>query len=379
MGLLDILLISVGGIYAILEIVLTAGIASESRKRNYRKESLPDRGTNEPSVSVIVPARNEENTIGDCLASLEKVEYPEEKLEVIVVDDHSDDNTVSIVEKFIAKNGNFSIVSLSDDKGDSGKIAALACGYKKSAGEIILQTDADCTVKPKWVRTMTAYMEDNIGIIGGVTLLKNRNKTNTCFTQIQSLDWLYLLGIGAGANSIGVPLSCFGNNLSVRKKAYEDAGGYERIPFTFTEDFALFQAITRSGWDSGFSLDQTSVVNTKPPDSFRDFMNQRLRWAHGGIKLAGPGIVLLISAFLLHVCVLAALIFEVKPSIVLAAIIVTTGSDFIFLFNLARKINRVKLLLYFPLYELYYYLHTTFFGLMLPFAYSLSWKGRKYS
>ena len=368
----EILLIAAAGIYSVLSLLLTIGLMKKSQIRsNY-----------EPRVSIVIPARNEEGNIERCLSSLEELEYPRDKLEIVVVDDHSDDNTASIVQSFSKRNPIISLVSLSGgnpaERDESGKIASLARGYHFSSGEIVLQTDADCVVPPRWIRSMVSRFEDGVGIVGGMTILDMFHRINTCFTQMQSLDWMYLLGVGAGASGIDIPLSCFGNNLSVRRAAYEGIGGYDSIPFTFTEDFALFQAITRSGWNAAYSLEEDSLIRSLPPKTFRAFLNQRLRWAFGGIKSAGTGLVFLASAFLLHILVIISIVFSVSPLYWTAALCITIVFDFIFLYILVKKVNMIKLLLYFPLLELYYYLYTTIFGLLMPFISSLSWKGRKY-
>lgn len=369
MTMFEILLIVAAGIYVVLSVLLTIGLKKKSRVHS----------DYEPPVSIVIPVRNEEENIERCLISLEALEYPRDKLEIIVVDDHSDDNTASIVQSFSERNPTISLISLSEQKNsESGKIAALAQGYSFSSGEIILQTDADCVVPQRWVCSMVSRFEDGVGIVGGMTILDTFHRINTCFTQMQSLDWMYLLGVGAGASGIGIPLSCFGNNLAVRRAAYESAGGYESLPFTFTEDFAVFRAITRSGWNAAYSLEEDSLIQSLPPKTFRAFLNQRLRWASGGIKLAGAGIVFLAAAFLLHFLVIISIVFNVSPLYWTAAICTASVFDFIFLYILAKKVNRIKLLLYFPLLELYYYLYTTVFGLLMPFISSLSWKGRKY-
>ncbi|KPK95920.1 hypothetical protein AMJ80_02835 [bacterium SM23_31] len=370
--MIEILLITVSGIYVVLSFLLTIGLIKKSHVRS----------DYEPPVSIVIPARNEEENIERCLTSLEALEYPREKLEIVVVDDHSDDNTASIVRSFSERNSTISLVSLSGqnpgERDESGKIAALAEGYRLSGGEIILQTDVDCIVPRRWVGSMVSRFEDGVGIAGGMTILDTFNRINTCFTRIQSLDWMYLLGVGAGASGIGLPLSCFGNNLAIRRTAYEEAGGYESIPFTFTEDFAIFQAVTRSGWNAAYSLEEDSLIQSLPPKTFRAFLNQRLRWASGGIKSAGAGLVFLAAAFLLHFLVIVSIIFGVSPLYWAVIICITIVFDFIFLYILAKKVNRVKFLFFFPLLELYYYVYTTVFGLLMPFISSLSWKGRKY-
>ena len=105
-----------------------------------------------PSATVIVAARDEEDNILTCLESLDKIEYPEEKLEIIIVDDNSTDRTGEIIADFIAHKPKFKCIKPKREIGElKGKTNAIANAVEVSSGEIILTTDADCTVFPGWV------------------------------------------------------------------------------------------------------------------------------------------------------------------------------------------------------------------------------------
>ncbi len=333
----------------------------------------------EPNVTVIVPARNEETNIERCFRSLTAQNYPAEKLQIIVVDDNSEDKTAPIVQSLSRDFHNCTLLSLSDDSQlGFGKIAALAHGFQHATGEIVFQTDADCVVSEKWIKSVLSIFHNDVGIVGGMTLLEPFSEKSSCFTRIQILDWMYLLGIGAGANALGIPLSCFGNNLALRRKAYDATGGYEAIPFTFTEDFAIFRAVARAGWKTEFTLTESSLVYSRPPHTFRAFINQRLRWAAGGIKLAGKGVVLLMVAFIFHCAVIGAAGLKSNSVILFSSIVAALCVDFLFLRTLAQRVRKLSVLRIFPLFELYYFLYTTFFGITLPFALKLKWKNRSY-
>ncbi|MFC1477083.1 glycosyltransferase [candidate division KSB1 bacterium] len=360
--------IILGCLYILLDAALIIGLLR-----------LPEKNvTHEPLVSVLVPARNEEDSIGRCLESLAQIEYPRDKLQVIIVDDHSVDGTYTAAKAFADRFHSFHIIRMSEIPGDSeGKIAALAEGYRKAEGVIVLQTDADCSVPRTWVRTYVRYFDDKTGIVGGITLLEKNSSRKTCFTAIQSLDWLYLLNVGAAAIGIGFPLSCIGNNLAIRKTAYLDAGGYEAIPFTFTEDFAIFRAVVKAGWKSSFIPGGDGLVLSRPPATFMEFLRQRMRWASGGIKLAGWGTLLLVTAFLYHLAIIISLPLGIPVYVWITAVLATAAGDFVFLYISAAKVNRKQLLRYYPVFIVYYYIYTTVFGLILPFQTAVTWKGRK--
>ncbi|MCP4724557.1 MAG: glycosyltransferase [bacterium] len=330
----------------------------------------------QPSVTILIPARNEEKNIGSCLDSIKSLDYPEDRFEVIVIDDHSDDSTAEIASEKIRDLDNYRLIKLSElENAGTGKIGGLIEGYKSAAGEIVFQTDADCRVPSTWIKTVLRKFSENTGVVGGLIYL--RSKENTLFSRIQSLDWLYLVGIGAGANRVGFPLSCIGNNIAVRKKAYEDTGGYTKIPFSITEDFALFKAIVRSGWKAGFSVSKDSLVESSPPETIKDLIRQRIRWSSGGIQQAGYGIVLLATAFVFHFSVIAGIIARIDPVYWLTAVLVSFLVDSIFLFAVTKKIAKLNTLRYLFLFEIYYYFYTTALGVLSPFMRSVTWKGRK--
>ena len=113
-------------------------------------------------ATVIVAARNEEKNIKDCLESLSKLEYPDGKLECIIVDDYSIDDTENIIKEFIKDKTQFKLIKPEQDFGETvGKARAIANAIEIAEGEIILTTDADCTVSPTWAKTISSYFQDD--------------------------------------------------------------------------------------------------------------------------------------------------------------------------------------------------------------------------
>jgi cellulose synthase/poly-beta-1,6-N-acetylglucosamine synthase-like glycosyltransferase len=232
-------------------------------------------------VSVVVAARNEETNILSCLESLGKLIYPENKLEVIIVDDASIDETSSIINDFIIRTPHFKTIRLDENQSDKlkGKVRAMAEGIKLSSGEIILTTDADCIVNPRWAKTIASYYVGNVGVVDGFTSQSMKDS----FTGMQAIDFIYSFYCCWTIN-LGKPISCIGNNMSFRKKAYEETGGFENLPFSVTEDFLLLNSIHKlKKYEVVYPLDITSLIVSKPASSFRELFNQKKRWAVGGI------------------------------------------------------------------------------------------------
>ncbi len=118
-----------------------------------------------PRVSVLVAARNEGNELPACLRSLAAQNYPAELSEFIIIDDASSDATGRIIDDWASGDSRFKVIHLSDtDKWTMGpKKRALSEGFNQSGGEIILTTDADCTMPPQWISGMIALFDDDVG------------------------------------------------------------------------------------------------------------------------------------------------------------------------------------------------------------------------
>ena len=178
-----------------------------------------------PLVSVIIAARNEEDNIRTCLQSVSNQTYPRSLYEIIVVDDDSSDATNHVCQSLSHTIPNLIVISTSGGTTSGGKTNALIVGIEESKGELVFITDADCVVPPTWIELTVRRYEKGIGIVGGLTL----QRATGPFEGMQPLDWTYLLGIASAAASLGNPLSTIGNNLSFRRRAYDDVGGYRSL------------------------------------------------------------------------------------------------------------------------------------------------------
>ncbi len=88
-------------------------------------------------------------------------------------------------------------------------------------------------VNPNWAKTIASYYLDDVGVVNGFT----SQKVDDAFSGMQAIDFIYLLFVASGTINLGKAVSCIGNNMSFRKKAYEEVGGFENLPFSVTEDF----------------------------------------------------------------------------------------------------------------------------------------------
>ncbi|MDP4199795.1 MAG: glycosyltransferase [Bacteroidota bacterium] len=327
-----------------------------------------------PSCTVLVCARDEELNIDRCLASLEKIDYPKDRLQVLIVDDKSTDRTPQILEAWKQRMPNLQVLRTGEEiMHMRGKVNALTQGMDHATGEFVMITDADSHVRPNWVRQYLKYYHDDTGMVASITLLD----VKYFLDGIQSIDWSYLLGLAMASANVNIPLSVIGNNISVRRAAYEDVGGYRTIPFSVTEDYALFQAIWRKKpWKVSFPLHGDLTVMSQPCPNFRAWWRQKHRWVKGGESLKALGYLIFIIGLLGHAAMIAAL-FVLPVAAALAVIAIKWSADLLIILPVLTRTSKQSLLKFFPIYEVYLALFIFSMPIMMMQK-NVKWKGRVY-
>ena len=327
-----------------------------------------------PSISVVVAARNEEENIIDCLKSLEGLIYPEEKIEILIVDDNSTDATGELVNQFVEGKSEFK--SLRVEKKHprlSGKAGAIAYALNHAKGEVIITTDADCVVSPTWAKTLASHYNDGVAMVCGYTTQYNFSS----FTGMQEVDFIYLLGVAAGAMNLGKPLSCIGNNMSFRKSVYDEVGGYESIPFSVTEDFKLLMTIhDLKKYKIIYPLDSGGLVYSKPCEDLKSLYWQKKRWGVGGLDSDLAGFSVMAAAFVTHIAILL-IPFFYSP-IALYLLLLKIAVDYFFLYPLFKKLKLEFKIKNFISFEIYLLIYVLVLPLLVIFNRKVKWKGREY-
>lgn len=327
-----------------------------------------------PSATVIVAARNEEDKILRTMQSLDKIVYPEGKLEILMVDDQSEDATGRLIDNFIEDKSRFK--KITTEKFHSkliGKMRALTYALEQAKGEIILTTDADCEVKPEWVKTVCSYYSQEVGMVCGFTTQEAKNG----FSGMQAIDFIYLLTAGSGTVNLGIPISCIGNNMSYRKKVYDETGGYENLPFSVTEDFILLNAVKKlRKYKILFPLDENSLVTSVPCKTWKSLIRQKKRWGVGGLGVPFIGFLIMVFGFTCNLAILLTPFFFSPVWLYLA--VFKIAIDFFVLLPVHRHLKITNNLKYFFQYQLYYLIYV----IALPFIVlpnkKVIWKGRTY-
>jgi cellulose synthase/poly-beta-1,6-N-acetylglucosamine synthase-like glycosyltransferase len=302
-------------------------------------------------------------------------------MEILLINDRSRDRTAEIMEDLRKKSKLIKTLHINRGmEGLSGKANAIAQGMEQCTGELILVTDGDCQVPPSWAKAHASYYGENVGLVGGFTLLDKKHDHTSLFGKIQSLDWTYLLSIGTGAIGFGRPLSVLGNNFSFHRKAYEEVGGYRNLGFTIIEDFALMKTLLKkTAWEVRYPIDPKMLVYSYPMPDIERFYQQRKRWSAGGKEVGLYGKFLMFLSHFIHIFLLVAFFVLNKPLLPLLGLVAIFFTDFALLFRTTGMVNRRDLLKYFPLWEVFYFAYTICFAPVLLFPTTVTWKDISYS
>ncbi|RPH94597.1 glycosyltransferase [candidate division KSB1 bacterium] len=272
-----LLLIVCSAIYAL---VLSGFIRGLLALRNNQTHA-PDEW---PSVSVIVPARNEAAVLERTLLSLFEQNYPGD-WEIVAVDDRSTDHTSQILKALAELNPRLRFFRVTTPNPPSPKKNALALGIRESHGDIIVTTDADCVYDSKWLQSMIRHMTPDIGVVAGLTAFDLPVERVPLWQKIQWLDFLAQQYLAAGAAGAGVPSSCNGSNLAYRRCVYEQISGFGKSAGIVSGDDVLFaqRVAKQTVWKVVYNTDAESIVHSLPVLTIRDVFNQRIRWASKGL------------------------------------------------------------------------------------------------
>ncbi|HJU45982.1 MAG TPA: glycosyltransferase [Chitinophagaceae bacterium] len=339
------------------------------------------------AITVIIPARNEEKNILNCLDSLTNQTYPAELLQIIVVNDHSTDNTEAVVKNFPCRN--VLLINLADhitDPINSYKKKAIEIAVEHASGELIVTTDADCTAPPRWLYSIAAvYNGCNAAFIGAPVKLAGTSgkQERSLLFVFQALDFMTLQGITASSVAGNVHSMCNGANMAYPRRAFYEVNGYEGIDqIASGDDMLLMHKIAkRYPGRLAYIKSQDTIVSTVAASSWKAFLNQRIRWASKANKYDDRRIIIAltivyaqnVSLFLLMTGCFFYPEWLYKTIMVLLA---KTVGEYFFVSSVAGFFNRRKLMIWFPLLQPLHITYTVvagFFGQIGKY----SWKDRK--
>ena len=305
-------------------------------------------------VSIIIAARNEEAVIENLLRSLEKIIYPEDKYEVILVDDDSSDSTGKIMGNYACNRQNWKALHHKKDiKSLKGKKGAITLGIQQSRGDIILTTDADCVVPPNWVKSMVSCFSPEIGVILGHSPVR---KSKGFLNILQRFDSIFEATAAAASTFYNKPSHSNGRNLAFRKKVFEEVSGYKHISKIATgDDFFLTKLIIKlNNWRFFYNSDPESFVLTEHVKFGKTFLNQQLRRNSKAFHLTKPFFLIAAWIFLFHLSLLI-MIFTPSSWLLLCLLILLKFIiEYIPVSLGAKLFHQDSLLKYYPIIWLVY-------------------------
>ena len=344
-------------------------------------------GSPVPRISVLIPARNEEAGILDCLRSLARQTYPKDRFEVIVLDDHSTDGTAAVVEHFMATGAQGLVLRclrIAEVLLPSGLTAykkfAIETGVGAAVGELIVTTDADCSFDPQWLSTLAAfYSEKGAKFIAAPVRIES---TPSLLGIFQTLDFITLQGITGAAVHSNFHSMCNGANLAYAREAFYAVDGFKGIDHIPSgDDMLLMHKIyLRYPGKVFFLKNRHAIVSTDPMTQWKGFINQRVRWASKADSYDDRRIFwVLLFVYLVNVLLLVLAVGAFFNYwwlwLLLVLLVVKTIVEYPFVRSVAGFFGQQPLMVYFPLLQPMHIVYTVFIGWLGKFG-SYSWKDR---
>jgi len=330
-------------------------------------------------VTVLIAARNEEEKIHLTIEDILAQDYPKHLTEIIIVDDHSTDRTSEIISSY-ASHG-VKLLQLKEDKPlNSYKKKAIATAISLSTGDLMVATDADCRMGSRWLSTIVGYyeMEQPVMISSPVGYFEEKS----LFERMQTLEFNFLIGIGAAFIGNGRASTCNGANLAYRKDIFYEVGGFAGIDdLASGDDELLLQKVAaRFPGRIGFLKHFDAVVLTHAKANLKEFLQQRRRWASKSVKYKDKRVIgLTVGIWLFNVSLIVNALLGFYDifffKVFLLQFVLKYLFEFVFLLPISTFFKRpqliVLLIIIIPLHVLYFF----YIGI-IGTTKTYTWKGR---
>jgi cellulose synthase/poly-beta-1,6-N-acetylglucosamine synthase-like glycosyltransferase len=332
-------------IFSIFLIILGLGIL-----RNWKVKS-PVQNT----YSILIACRNEESNLPELFQALRKIDYPSDKFEIIIVDDTSDDDSFKLISTFCDNSENAKCFLLGEkDTEYFGKKAALKKAADNAIFDFLLFTDADCFPQPDWLKSFNKLISQKTAMVVG-----NYKEQNASSFRIFSNRMSF--AIYAGTIGLNCPFSASGGNMAVRKKAFLEVGGYDKIKHHLAgDDKLLLNLIIKTNWQIAYNADP--VVQTKAV-SDKKYSHHQQKRRYGKFGMSSTGFKILSILFFLFYLYLPVRFFVFKDW--KSILVYLFGALFFWMMNLIRHKFRFRMIdlifiLIYPYYLIIYSLLGTF-------------------
>jgi cellulose synthase/poly-beta-1,6-N-acetylglucosamine synthase-like glycosyltransferase len=330
-------------------------------------------------VSIVVAVKDEASKISNLLELLTRQNYNPDKFEILIVNDHSTDETRNECSAYFSTFKNLIWFDLPDNL--SGKKNAIRHGVSKARGELIITTDADCTMNNHWILTIAnfyCYRKDKL-IIGPVLLEEPIGFINRFFY----LDQLSMASTTAGSTLLGNPIMCSGANFAFEKDVYEDMWHEMAENIPSGDDMFLLMAIKKR-WPKkiGFVKSVDALVTTHSEKGLNAYLQQRKRWVAKGKYYNDNqiiGIALLVSGLNMLILILG--VYSTchlqMLYIFITILVIKFIIDTLLLKSVSNFYNKKRLGFSYVLAQIAYPIYIVFIGFYGIFG-SYKWKNRQY-
>jgi len=335
-------------------------------------------------VTVIIPARNEAENIAACLNSVCQQNFPKDHYEVLLVDDHSTDQT-SVIAADLGYT-NLRVITLAEhvdkNKIQSFKKIGIATSIDQATGTLIVTTDADCTVSSNWLNYLVSFYEAHSYKF--IAAPVNFHKEKNILEKFQSLDFQGMMGItGAGIEGDFMRM-CNGANLAYEKSAYNAVDGFVGIDqLASGDDMLLMQKIVRKFPGSvGYLKNPAACTFTRAQPDLSSFISQRLRWASKSAAYPEWQVTFMLAMtfFFCWSIIFSFLLIPIYGKIMLGAFsiqfFIKSMMDYRLLRTMTRFFDRNDLLKIFWSSQILHILYVAGIGLLANLKKEYNWKGR---
>lgn len=326
-----------------------------------------------PFISIIIPARNEAVGIMACVEAILMQDYPTEKMEILVIDDHSEDKTAELLKK--NSDDRLKVWSLTQES-IKGKKAALQFGVAQSTGDFIITTDADCIAPRGWLSAFaTAWCNEEELLLAPVRIRPQAGFLNA----FQGLDVAGTLLLTGASVYWPKPILANGANFGFTKRVFQVLNGYQGNEDRASgDDVFLLQKAVHANRSVAFLYQQEALVDTSAEESWQGLFWQRLRWA-GKVDAYQDKYLLIFQAFVFMYCALLCLLpfRESQHHIfLLLGWGIKVFADLFFLSYACREIGDHRWMRWFLPAQLLHTIYVFLLGCLALMPLKFYWKGR---
>jgi len=360
--------------YVSMMLLISYGWISLKNKVSTQTESLP-------FISVVVAVRNEERNIGKLLNSLTLQQYPGDLFEIVLVNDHSSDDTLGVINQYLKDHPSIGIKVVSNR--EQGKKEAIKLGVSNARGSLIATTDADCIMPPAWLKTLAGTMDHaEIKLLMAPVVYE---QFSGWLQRFFDLEFISLVASGAGAAGLGFPFMGNAANMVFTKEAFVNAQTRQQgKSYASGDDVFLIHQTTKTFGRNKvhFLLSHKVLVTTPPPVTLQQFLQQRLRWASKAKGYTSPvalavSLVVLLTNMVLATVFVAGFFFSWLWPIYVLLLATKMLVDAPVVFGYAGFANKSYLKPWFFPFSLAYPFYILLVGFTSLFV-GFKWKGRNY-